>query len=506
MQLIKSEFLYLPRSKGGLQVMFIESHLKKQRMLFLQQFTAWSTTQPSGHWTLPGSEVLKLVLPAFGPTKALDILTISPRRHRKLVQWNICDPWWKETCIWFHDIRWDITIHSLPMEEQFAMVLDVPIWFHNDQKYHYEPQRRLSTTSLHRRCIGMAPEPSRSFRKQFAQLFRIRTLRDMFAGRATWFGSSEEFMRRYYVTYEDESQTRAQIKHLKRLYVETTQILRRSVPSGEMLCATADSRSTIFPILGIRQAKKQILFPYIPRNKLLNAIWIPTTPDKPHPMLLHWPERDRNGAKDIVGDYFRFAKHLRRRILPIYEDVQFRLAFRLLPVRSRFWFLKDVHPDIQLCTQPECGTVESYQHLFFECEWTSHLWNEIIPQWRIFFKEPVKWHHIACARMPMVYDDWKELLPIVRDLWHALVAVTIHYIWTDRNSRIFDKRVSPPILPSIGIIFTTFSAHVRFFRRQCYSSEQNAQLDQILTELRRFGSYKQFFETKSQLLQIRWKA
>ena len=92
----------------------------------------------------------------------------------------------------------------------------------------------------------------------------------------------------------------------------------------------------------------------------------------------------------------------------------------------------------------------------------------------------------------MVYDDWKELLPIVRDLWHALVAVTIHYIWTDRNSRIFDKRVSPPILPSIGIIFTTFSAHVRFFRRQCYSSEQNAQLDQILTELRRFGSYKQF--------------
>ena len=76
MQLIKSEFLYLPRSKGGLQVMFIEAHLKKQRMLFLQQYSDFSTAQPSGHWTLPGNELLKHVLPAFGPTKALYILTI----------------------------------------------------------------------------------------------------------------------------------------------------------------------------------------------------------------------------------------------------------------------------------------------------------------------------------------------------------------------------------------------------------------------------------------------
>ena len=171
-------------------------------------------------------------------------------------------------------------------------------------------------------------------------------------------------MRRYYVTYEDRRQTNSQIKHLKRLYVETTQILRRFVPSGEILCSPADSMSTIFPVLGIQEAEKQIWFPYIPRNKVLKTIWIPKTPDKPHPMLLHWPDCDRSGAKDIVGDYCRFAKHLRRRILPIYKDVQFRLAFRLLPLRSRFWFLKEINPDIQLCFQPECGTVESCQHLF----------------------------------------------------------------------------------------------------------------------------------------------
>ena len=122
MQLMKSEFLYLPRSKGELQVMFIEAHLKKQRMLLLQQYPDFSTAQPSGHWTLPGNEIFKHVLPAFGPKQALDVLNISPRRHCKLVNWSICSPWWKETFIWFHEIRWDITIHSLPMEDQFAKV------------------------------------------------------------------------------------------------------------------------------------------------------------------------------------------------------------------------------------------------------------------------------------------------------------------------------------------------------------------------------------------------
>ena len=70
--------------------------------------------------------------------------------------------------------------------------------------------------------------------------------------------------------------------------------------------------------------------------------------------------------------------------------------------------------------------------------------------------------YCMCHNAYGVYDDWKDLVPIVRDLWHALVAVTIHYIWTDRNGRIFDKRISLPILPSIGAIFT---APIQFFRR-----------------------------------------
>ena len=64
-------------------------------------------------------------------------------------------------------------------------------------------------------------------------------------------------MQRYYVTYEDRIQSNAQIKHLKRLCVDTTQILRRFVPSGEILCSPADSMSTIFPVLGIREAEKK---------------------------------------------------------------------------------------------------------------------------------------------------------------------------------------------------------------------------------------------------------
>ena len=104
-------------------------------------------------------------------------------------------------------------------------------------------------------------------------------------------------------------------------------------------------------------------------------------------MSTHWASRERSEALDSerVKTFMATSRHLRKRVLPIFEDLQFRLAFRMLPVRSRFWFLKDSHPDIILCTQPSCGAVESDQHLFLECDHTAQLWREILPTWDQFF-------------------------------------------------------------------------------------------------------------------------
>nr|CCA20575.1 AlNc14C98G5935 [Albugo laibachii Nc14] len=337
-QLIKSEFLYLPTTGGGLQVPLLESTLKKQRLQFLQQFAAQSRSSPQHNWTSPGIQILPCVLPDFGPYHALDILTISPRRHSNMVLWKKASPWWKQTCVWWHQSTWDININALSPQERFLHLLDTPIWFHIDPRLHFERQRRSTSASAHRRCLGMLPEPGRSFRMRFTQAFRIRSLHDLFGGRTAWFASALEFNLRFSTSAVGTPSDPSTSKFLRQLYIEATQILRRVQPEGVLL---------------------SIFFPNIPRNQLFRAVGKAIPPDKPHPLLLHVAERDRGGATTWVTDFCKLFNRLRRRLLPIYSDIQFRLSFCILPVRARFWFLQQANPDIILCTQNHCGGVES---------------------------------------------------------------------------------------------------------------------------------------------------
>ena len=505
--LIRKEFLYMPRKQGGLQVPYMEAQLKKQRMLFLQQFISFSETTEIGHWKLPGNELLRSVSPAFGPFQSLDTLTISPKRNGDMVKWNIISSWWIQTITWFQESRWDVTSHSLPASEQLAHALHVPIWFHMDDQYHYEQTQRINSTRANRRCLGMVPEPGRSFRKQFAQLFRIRTLHDLFAGRDTWFPSCNEFILRFMVNGLQMGYDSSQCKLLRRLYIEVTQILRRIQPIGAILREPIPDASipANIPYLGIIYGDKTCYFPHVPRFKMLPVVWKPIPPDKLHPMLYHLTERERDNVPNVVVQYCQRIKQLRRRLLPVYEDLQFRLALRILPVRSRFWFLKQANPDIILCTQSSCGEVESYQHLFFDCPETAMLWSELLPAWNTFFTETVKWRHVACATVPKIRPEWDEHNGVIADVWSALSAVALHFIWTDRNRRLFDKCASTPLSPAISVIYTTFSAHIRYFQRNCYVGLQREQLTTVLQRLLQSGAAQRFFSSRSDLLQIRWR-
>ncbi|KAL8024309.1 hypothetical protein Plhal710r2_c005g0024041 [Plasmopara halstedii] len=75
--------------------------------------------------------------------------------------------------------------------------------------------------------------------------------------------------------------------------------------------------------------------------------------------------------------YVQHCKRLHKIMLPVFHDLQFQLAFRLLPVRSRFWFLEALHPDIRVCIRDGCSAIESEQHLFFDCLLASQLWSEV---------------------------------------------------------------------------------------------------------------------------------
>ncbi|KAL7999021.1 hypothetical protein Plhal703r1_c26g0106951 [Plasmopara halstedii] len=64
-------------------------------------------------------------------------------------------------------------------------------------------------------------------------------------------------------------------------------------------------------------------------------------------------------------------------MIPVLHDLQFRLAFRLLPVRLRFWFLEALHPDIRVCVRAGFSAIESEQNLFFDCLLVSQLWSDV---------------------------------------------------------------------------------------------------------------------------------
>ncbi|KAL7993131.1 hypothetical protein Plhal703r1_c80g0173771 [Plasmopara halstedii] len=91
--------------------------------------------------------------------------------------------------------------------------------------------------------------------------------------------------------------------------------------------------------------------------------------------------------------YVQHRKYLNKFILPVFHDLQFRLAFRLLP--------------------------------------------RLVA---LFFAARPTWLDIALGQKLQMRDDWEAIEVFVSDVWHILRPVTIHFLWSDRNRCLFDGR------------------------------------------------------------------
>ncbi|KAG2956765.1 hypothetical protein PC119_g27563, partial [Phytophthora cactorum] len=317
-QLIPREFLFQRRSDGDLGIPSLEAHIKRQRLQLVLQFMTAAKDANVRNWTTASTELLKLVLPRTGGSNALDFLTISPLRHGDMIKWRLTSSWWRATWIWWYKIHWEITWHDLPSDERAWYGLRQPIWFHSDAALHYEQAARTHTSSAYRRCIGMVPEPQRSFRLHVSRVFGVKSLADSCV--------KAVLGRRSKTSFSAISTSRSCLRHL------APRAARRMIPH-----------------LGCKSGVKVCLIPAIPRSALLRIVWTLALPTKPHPMTVHSQRADEEQIKSFV----KHGKHLHKILLPIFADLQFRLAFRLLPVRARFWFLEAVHPRIQYCVRDE---------------------------------------------------------------------------------------------------------------------------------------------------------
>ncbi|KAL8014050.1 hypothetical protein Plhal710r2_c036g0130301 [Plasmopara halstedii] len=228
--------------------------------------------------------------------------------------------------------------------------LKQPIWFHADTELHYETTRRSTTTITHRRCLGMIREPQRSFRQHVSLVFGLQSLADFRREGEVW-PTRSDFVQR----------------HID--YTLATQIVERLDALRLVSNVSSTSASCPLPYVGCTSGVRQYIVPAIPQTALLQEVWMPKSPTKQHPMQIHSQRVDAPQIKMYVQQ----CKRLHKIMLPVFHNHQFRLAFRLLPVRSRFWFLKALHPDIRVCVRDGCSAIESEQHLFFDCLLASQL-------------------------------------------------------------------------------------------------------------------------------------
>ena len=496
-QLIPREFLYQRRSDGGLGIPSLDAQLKRQRLALLLQFIRGASNARVRNWTTASTELLTSVLPRYGGRQTLDFLTISPLRHGDMIKWRLTSAWWHATWTWWYKIRWDITWHDLSSDERAAYGLRQPIWYHSDPDLHFEQAARTHTTSAHRRCIGMVPEPQRSFRLHVSRVFGIRSLADFIREDCAW-PSQHDFVQRHLDFTLVTTTPGQQAKWLRVLYKETTQIVER-LGARELVLQTSRAVRRMVPHLGCTSGVKTCLVPAIPRSALLRVVWTPALPTKPHPMTVHSQRVDEEQIKSFV----KYGKHLRKILLPVFEDLQFRLAFRLLPVRARFWFLEALNPRIQYCVREGCDAIETEQHLFFECTLAAQLWGHLTQLVLSFFRTRPTWHDIALAKKMCVRGEWEDCEEVVRDVWHTLRAVTLHFIWADRNRCLFDGRQPTPAMPALQVVFATFTAHIRFFERRLYESDDKLALATVVHALKSQPAFGRFTDLHPGIASIR---
>ncbi|KAL7678439.1 hypothetical protein Plhal304r1_c112g0176321 [Plasmopara halstedii] len=333
----------------------------------------------------------------------------------------------------------------------------------------------------------MVAEPQRSYRQHVANAFQIRSLSDFLCPDGTW-PDVDTFARSHIDYRYTVVPAYQQYKWLRVLHIEATQVIQRLLGLCETSSLVLIANNTEIPrapYVGIPVARYRVEA---------------TNTEETHPIQLH---HDRATADDIKR-FARLCKRLRKILLPVYEDLQYRLAMRLLPVRSRFYFLQEAHPQIIYCIRDGCSAVETERHLFFECVLPSELWSVVFRDWSSFFTYTPKWIDIVLGRRPTPTDEWKEHIGMLGDLWQIMRAIVLHFVWTVRNDCLFRQRAPTPLLPALRVIYTTFSAHVRAYMRRSQSEEDQESIKSVLNQLKCSRSLGGFMQANSQLFVVRF--
>ena len=172
----------------------------------------------------------------------------------------------------------------------------------------------------------------------------------------------------------------------------------------------------------------------------------------------------------------------------------------------RFCFLTASNPNIQYCVREGCQAIETERHLFFDCDFAAQLWSHIHRLLDPFFTQKASWVDIVLGARRRLRDEWVPDAAVVHDIWHIIRAVTLHFVWFDRNRCLLDGRRSTPTAPALMVIFSTSSAHLRHLLRCQYDHDLRTALQRAIAALTRDPSFGMFLIMHPAALVVRHRA
>ncbi|GJW58161.1 RNA-directed DNA polymerase, eukaryota, reverse transcriptase zinc-binding domain protein [Tanacetum coccineum] len=165
-----------------------------------------------------------------------------------------------------------------------------------------------------------------------------------------------------------------------------------------------------------------------------NAVWVSDDGnEKCFKVSNVWKDLNCNGVKNDWYPLVWFAQNIPRHAFVTWLAIQERLM-----TQDRIKILKP-NKDLKCSLCNSC--IDSHDHLFFTCEFSKEVWNEL--QNMLNVRLSVRWNTIIREMVA---------LPINRNIWsivrRIVLNAAVYYIWQERNHRIFknEKRDKEAII------------------------------------------------------------
>ena len=156
-------------------------------------------------------------------------------------------------------------------------------------------------------------------------------------------------------------------------------------------------------------------------------------------------------------------------LAPSRRDLLLRLIRNALPLGA-----KRIHWDTNVqtaCMLCDSNTVETAEHLFWECPYAKEVWNQLPAPWRNHSRSTITWAEILKGYETRINGSCNKTTD---QLWAIIRGCTIRVIWFERNRRYFYENAthrSPTFRHNQGL--DDIKAHIESWCRRADDKEKD---------------------------------